>query len=94
MTEMKKINNIELYRRYVSLRLKHINDSKFFIFYMNNKCSVLLRAKKVGHQRQWVVCIRISICLYYMFVFFYLIESMYFYLSLIQVKAFANGLRI
>jgi hypothetical protein len=30
----------------------------------------------------------------YIFVFFYLIESMYFYLSLIQVKAFANGLCI
>jgi hypothetical protein len=42
----------------------------------------------------WVVCIRISICLYYIFVFFYLIEIMYFYLSLIQVKAFANSLCI
>jgi hypothetical protein len=43
---------------------------------------------------KWVVCIRISICLYYIFGFFYLTESMYFYLSLIQVKAFANGLCI
>lgn len=38
--EIGGINEIELYRRYVSLRPKHINHSRFFIFYMNNKCTV------------------------------------------------------
>lgn len=39
-SERNGIDGIELYRKYFSMRPKHVNHRKFFIYYKNGKCTV------------------------------------------------------